>query len=271
MRERFERASIDAPRLTAELLLEHATGLSRVQQYMDLARPLDAPERERLRELVRRRLTGIPTQYLVGATWFLGRRFAVDERVLIPRPETELLVATVLDSLPKERACSVLDLGTGSGCIAVSVAAERPMASVVATDISPGALALARENAAAHGVAERIEFREGSLFAALQPSERFDAIITNPPYIPSGELSKLAAEVQKEPALALDGGPNGFSLLKAIIAAAPTWLVPGGHLAFEMAETHEALAREACASISGARCRIMLDLASHPRFGFVSL
>ncbi|MFL5322346.1 MAG: N5-glutamine methyltransferase family protein, partial [Myxococcaceae bacterium] len=148
----FEKKSIDAPRLTSEILLAHVLQITRVKLYVDLDRPLTKDELSTYRALIARRLNGEPTQYLVGFKEFYGRKFNVDARVLIPRPETELLVEAVLQKLPKDAPCRVLDLCTGSGCIAVTIAAEREQASVWAVDLSKDAVAVAKENAEKLGV-----------------------------------------------------------------------------------------------------------------------
>ena len=174
------------------------------------------------RALIERRIAGEPTQYLTGVREFYGRRFKVDARVLIPRPETELLVEAALQQLPKDAPGRVLDLCTGSGCIAISLAAERPQASVLATDLSPDACALARENAEALGVARP---GDGAARATssrpLPPRRRFDVVVSNPPYIADRRRSPtLSAEVRREPQLALDGGPTGSTLIRRIVAGA---------------------------------------------------
>jgi len=235
-RARFEKEGVDSARLTAELLLADTLKTERVKLYMDLDRPLVADELSSFRALIQRRLAGEPTQYLIGHREFYGRRFAVDARVLIPRPETELLVEAVLRVLPKDAPRRVLDVCTGSGCIAISVAKERPLAEVVAIDVSPEALAVARANADALGVSDRVRFLEGDLFTPLASEARFDVIVSNPPYIRTAELGSLQREVQREPRLALDGGEDGLALVRRIAESAPAFLVPGGRLALEIGD-----------------------------------
>jgi release factor glutamine methyltransferase len=212
--EWFAKKGVDSPRLTGELLLAHALRCDRVRLYLDFDKPLGEPELAAFRELVKRRAEGEPTAYLVGKREFYGRPFRVTPAVLVPRPETELVVEAALAALPEGGAA--LDLCTGSGAIALSLALERPSARVLATDLSPEALAVARENAAALGAA--VELLEGDLFAAVPADGRFDLIVSNPPYVPSGELPGLSREVRREPALALDGGPDGLALLRRIVA-----------------------------------------------------
>lgn len=266
-RKHFEKQDVDAPRLTAELLLAHLLQVDRVKLYVDLDRPLEKDELASYRALIQRRLAGEPTQYLVGAKEFYGRRFAVDPRVLIPRPETELLVEAVLRELPKDAPRRVLDLCTGSGCIAVTVAAERPLASVWATDLSPDALAVAKANAEKLGQDGRVSFYQGDLFAPL-PEATFDVVVSNPPYVKTGDLATLQREVQQEPRAALDGGPKGLDVLARIAAQARTFLKAGGLLALEIGdeqgpEVQELLVRAGCHDV-----RLEKDHARHDRLAF---
>ena len=167
--QHFEKREVDSPRLTADVLLSHVLKVSRVRLYVDLDRPLSKEELASFRALIERRISGEPTQYLTGVKEFYNRPFKVDARVLIPRPETELLVEACLRALPKDAPSRALDVCTGSGCIAISLAAERPQASVLATDLSPDACALARENAEALGVGARVTVVQGDLFAPVPP------------------------------------------------------------------------------------------------------
>ncbi len=257
----FAQKGVDAPRLTAELLLASALGCDRVRLYLDFDKPLGDPELARYRELVRRRAEGEPTAYLVGAREFFGRRFAVDARVLVPRPETELLVEAALAALPA--GGSALDLGTGSGAVAVSLALGRPGARVTAVDLSAGALEVARANAAALGAA--VDFLEGDLFAPLPPGARFDVVASNPPYLPAGDLAGLQREVKREPRLALDGGADGLQVLRRIVEAAPRWLAPGGVLLLEMHESHLEPLPALCRAAGFERAEARRDLAGLPR------
>jgi release factor glutamine methyltransferase len=267
-RGHFEKADIDAPRLTAELLLGHILKTSRVKLYVDLDRPLAKEELAAYRGLIQRRLAYEPTQYLVGAKEFYNRRFAVDARVLIPRPETELLVEAVLKALPVDAPCRVLDLCTGSGCIAITLAAERPQASVWATDLSPEALEVARANAESLGVGSRVTFLQGDLFAAVPEGPTFDLIVSNPPYVKRGELPTLQREVRKEPQLALDGGVDGLDLVRRIVEAAPQRLKPGALLAMEIGEDQGDAARQTLARVFSHDVRIEKDLERNDRFAF---
>ncbi len=258
----FARAGVASPRLDAELLLAHVLSCDRVRLYLDFDKPLGAAELAAYRELVRRRAEGEPVAYLTGAKEFHGRRFRVDARVLVPRPETELLLEAALPALPADGAA--LDLCTGSGALAVTLKLERPGARVTATDLSAEALEVAAANAAALGA--EVELRQGDLFAALpSPPPRFDVVVANPPYVPSGEWQGLPREVRREPRLALDGGPDGLRLLSRIAAEAPRFLAPGGLLVAEMHESHlEALPR-LCREAGFASAEARRDLAGLPR------
>lgn len=264
----FEKQDVDSPRLTAEILLTHVLKTTRVKLFMDLDRPLDKDELATYRALIQRRLAGEPTQYLVGSKEFYGRRFMVDPRVLIPRSETELLVEGLLRNLPKDAPARVLDLCTGSGCVALSIAAERPRASVWATDVSDDALAVAKLNAEKLELAGRVTFFAGSLLEPLPPDARFDAIASNPPYIPSGELPGLQREVQREPKLALDGGFDGLAVVRPLIAAAAPRLIPGGWLALEIAEDQGPRVKDLFEAAGLVDVRIEADLARHDRLVF---
>ncbi len=255
------RAGVDAPRLTAELLLAQALGVDRVRLYLDFDKPIGPEELSRFRALVKRRGEGEPTAYLVGAREFYGRRFRCDARALVPRPETELLVEVALALLPP--GGTALDLCTGTGCVGITLALERPGARVVATDLSPEALSLAAENAAALGAA--LTLREGDLFAPLPAGSLFDVIAANPPYVPSGELSGLSREVRREPRLALDGGPDGLGLARRIAAEASRWLVPGGALLLEMHESHLTSLPALLAGSGFTGVEVRRDLAGLPR------
>jgi release factor glutamine methyltransferase len=261
----FGQKGIDAPRLTAELLLAHALRCDRVRLYLDFDKPLGDPELATFRELVRRRAEREPTAYLLGARDFYGRSFQVDARVLVPRPETELVLEAALAALPPDAAgLRALDLCTGSGALAVSLALERPGAQVVATELSPEALAVARDNAARLGAA--VTLLEGDLYAPLAPEEKFDVIVSNPPYVPRGELDTLPPEVRREPRLALDGGDDGLAISRRIVAGAPARLRPGGTLVLEMHESHVHDLPASCLQSGFERAEPHRDLAGLPRF-----
>lgn len=235
----LKQQGVESPRLNAEHLLAHVLGIkNRINLYMEFERTVGEAERAPLREQVRKRSEGVPLQHLLGTVEFFGRTFSSDARALIPRPETEQLVEKVLAELGGPNA-RVLDVGTGSGVIAVTIAVEREGASVAAVDLSPDALALAQENAGRHGVRERIEFSESDLLANV--SGPFDAIVANLPYIASEELAGLSREVRHDPAMALDGGRDGLALVARLVQDAPGMLCPGGLLALEIG--HDQAAR----------------------------
>jgi|688.fasta_scaffold558065_2 release factor glutamine methyltransferase len=223
---------VENPRLNAEHLLAHALGLKRMELYLQFDRPLGEAERAPLREMVKRRGAREPLQHVLGTAEFHGRTFACDKRGLVPRPETEQLVEIALEITKAKTSPKILDTGTGSGVIAITLALETPSAEVHAVDISPDALALAAENAARHELAARISFHQADL---LPPGDtKFDLIAANLPYIPAGEIAALSAEVRQDPALALDGGADGLDLIRRLVADAPGRLAPGGALLLEI-------------------------------------
>jgi release factor glutamine methyltransferase len=234
---------IDSPRLNAELLLAHHLGCRRLDLYLRFDQPLKEDELAGYREFVRRRTHREPLQYIRGRQEFWSLDFEVSEGVLIPRPETERLVERALSALetdpssPPGRIQRVLDLGTGSGILAVVLARERKNARVYASDVSPKALSMARRNAEQHGVGDRIVFVEGDLFQPFRaaPVEPFDLIASNPPYVAEETLKTLAPEVRDyEPREALDGGKDGMRFVTPILQESPAFLVPGGWLLVEM-------------------------------------
>jgi release factor glutamine methyltransferase len=264
--QHFDKRGVDAPRLTAEVLVAHSLATTRVRLYTDFDRPLTSPELAAYRKLIERRVAGEPTQYLTGQKEFYNRSFQVDARVLIPRPETELLSEIALRELPPEKPAQVLDLCTGSGCIAITLAAERLLSTVWATDVSPDACAVARQNAEAHGVLGRLTLAEGDLFEPLPAGTRFDLLVSNPPYIRSDEIASLASHVQREPRLALDGGADGLDVVRRIISDAALWLVPGGLLALEISETQGSAVLSLLQSAGLLEARIEKDLERRDRF-----
>ncbi len=228
---RLKEAGCDTPALDARLLLESATGLTRETLILDPSREVGTAEAERFRELIRRRADREPVSRIIGAREFYGRRFRVTPAVLDPRPDTETLVEAALKRMPP--SARVLDLGTGSGAIIVTLLAERSDATGLATDISSEALAVARENATALGVAERLTFREAPWFDGI--GERFDLIVSNPPYIPRADIAALSADVRNfDPLLALVGGSDGLDPYRTIAAGAAARLKPGGSVAVEI-------------------------------------
>jgi release factor glutamine methyltransferase len=264
-RGHFDKQQVDDPRLTSEILLGHVLTLPRVKLYMDLDRPLTKDELATYRALIQRRLAGEPTQYLVGFREFYGRKFAVDDRVLIPRSETELLVEAALRDVKKDEPSRVLDLCTGSGCVAISIAAERPQASVWATDLMPGPIEVAKKNAEALGVDGRVTFFQGDLFAAVPEGATFDVIVSNPPYVKTSDLATLQREVQKEPRAALDGGADGLDLIRRVVTDGLPRLKPGGLLALEIGDEQGDAVKEIMTRAGCRDVHIEKDLARHDR------
>lgn len=231
--EFFAAKGVEHPRLDAELLLAHALGLKRMQLYIQFERPLTEPDLEKIRALVRRRGQREPLQYIVGTTDFGGLTLKSDRRALIPRPETELLVEKVVGRVSGPRR--ILDLGTGSGAIALALAKQWSDAEVVAVDSSADALALAQENASATEMSARVAWLKSNWYDALPADSRFDLIAANPPYLTADETAQTAPEVRlHEPAQALtSGGADGLDDLKTIVRRAPEFLAEGGALALE--------------------------------------
>lgn len=284
----LERKGDENPRLSAEWLMSEATGLSRIELYVNFERPLSLDERAVLREYVSRRGKGEPLQLISGKVPFRYLTVQVAPGVLIPRPETEVLVSEafaelklprvadhvaageegeeiVSPDLPKLKA---IDLCTGSGCIACSLASEYPAAQVVALDIAPEALALAKTNTETLGLADRVEVRASDLLDAVLPDERgtFDLVISNPPYVPSSVCDSLPKEVSDwDPRLALDGGEDGLDLYRAFLPDALSCLKPGGVLAVELFEGHLDKAKELALAAGFTQARIAFDLTERPR------
>ena len=248
--EFLTRKGVDSPRLQTELLLAHLLQQPRMHLYLSFERVLTPAEVDALRELIKRRGRREPLQHIIGSTSFCGLEIAVNRHVLVPRPETELLAErgwTFLNQLPSPSPSpiSVLDFGTGSGCLAIALACKSPAAEVYAADVSPEALLLARENAARHGLAERIRFLHGDGFAALPEGVRFDLIISNPPYIPTGEIAQLQPEVRDyDPRRALDGGPDGLDYGRRLAAESAPFMKPRGRLMFEFGDCQAEPLRE---------------------------
>lgn len=257
----------ESPRLDAEILLAHARGCPRIQLYTNYDEPLTEGQRAVMRDLVQRRAAAEPVAYLVGHREFFGLDFRVSRDVLIPRPDTETLVVAGLEFLATRPQPRVLDVGTGSGCIAISLAVNAPNAILVATDQSAAALEIARENAARHGVDDRIRFVEGDLYAPLSASEPFDLIVSNPPYIASAEIDTLAPDVRlHEPRAALDGGPDGLAIIRRLLADARAFLSPAGGLLIEISsEQAESVTQLLAASGAFEDIRVIHDLSRQPR------
>ncbi len=227
----FKKRSIDNPRLNAELLLAHIIRRKRIELYLEFERALDENELAPLRELVRRRAEGEPLQHLLGTVEFCGLTFLCDRRALVPRPETEELVELV-ESKIENRKSKIVDVGTGSGVIALSLAKKFPEAHIFAVDVSEDALSLAQENAARLGLTNRVQFRKNDLLENLD--ERFDLIVANLPYIAMQDRHTLSKEVLRDPEVALFAGESGQELIRKLIEQAQVHLMPSGLLALEI-------------------------------------
>lgn len=254
--EFLTRKGVESPRLQTELLLAHVLKLPRMKLYLNFERQLTPAEADTLREMVKRRGQREPLQHLVGSTSFCGLEIAVNRHVLVPRPETELLAEAGWQFLGEQPtansqqptanagkagletgAPAALDFGTGSGCIAIALAAKCPAARIVATDVSREAIALAEQNAARNGVGGKVQFSCGDGFTALPEGARFDLIISNPPYIPSAEIASLQPEVRDfDPRGALDGGADGLDFYRLLAAQAGSYLNRGGKLMLEFGD-----------------------------------
>lgn len=239
--QRFRERSVGTPRLDAQLLLAHILKHDRVYLYTHFDQPLSPDELAAYRALIQRRLAGEPVAYLVGSKEFRSLLLDVDARVLVPRPDTEILVETALALLAPAAAAGeeeggkagrVVDVGTGSGAVALALKKERPDLELLAVDRSSGAAAVARANA--EKLALAVEVFEGDLLAPVAARGPFALIVSNPPYIPTAEVATLAVEVRKEPMAALDGGTDGLDVIRRLVHDAPPLLEPGGALALEV-------------------------------------
>lgn len=259
---------VETGRLDAEHLLAHALGTTRLQLYLQYDRPLDAAELAAFRPLLRRRGAREPLQYIMGRAAFRHLDLTVDPRVLIPRPETEELVQIVLDWAAGRHGLTALDVGTGSGCISLALLSEGPFERVVATDVSRPALDVARANARAMEVGEGWECREGSGLAPLEAGERFDVLVSNPPYVPTGDSPGLQPEVRDwEPAEALFAGADGLSVLDTLVESSADVLRPGGLIALEVGLGQAESVRSRLEAVEGlGDARIHRDLTGRSRF-----
>jgi release factor glutamine methyltransferase len=264
----FREHGAAQPRLEAEVLLAEALGCQRIFLYTRFDEEPDEVTRTRFRAWVSRHARGEPVAYLVGHREFFSLRFLVDKRVLIPRPETEHVVSEALDFLRhRDRPANVVDVGTGSGNIVVTLAKHSETSLLTAVDISATALELARKNAALHGVENRIRFVESDLLDAVDPSEQFDLIVSNPPYIGTAEQGTVDASVSGyEPHTALFSGSDGCQIIERLIDVAARRLIPGGQLIFEMSPLIADRCRQRIQNHDGLQeVRIVKDLAGHQR------
>jgi len=266
--EFLQRHGVESPRLQVELLLGHVLKLPRLQLYLCHDRVLAEAELDTLRTLVKRRANREPLQHLIGSTSFCGREIRVSPAALIPRPETETLAELTVAAL---RGLSTgtpvaLDFGTGTGCLAIHLATECPPAWLHAVDLSEPALALARTNVAAHGLAERVSLHLGDGFGALPAGLRFDLIVSNPPYIPAGEIAELQVEVRDfDPRSALDGGTDGLDFYRRLATESVAWLNPGGGLFAEFGDGQETAVAALFSAAGWRRINVHRDLTGKPR------
>jgi release factor glutamine methyltransferase len=259
---------MEFPRLDAQVLLAHVLGCKRIDLYgVRHAEPATEEVRQRYRELIRKRVEGCPVAYLVGRKEFFSLELEVGPSVLIPRPDSELAVTECLRLAKGMAEPRIIDLGTGSGNLAVALAKHHRGARVTAVDLSLEALSIAERNAVKHGVADRIRFLSGDLFAPVPEGERFDFVVSNPPYIPRDEIAKLAPGVRDyEPHLALDGGPDGYAVLERLVVGARERLEPRGYLIVEIGAPQEAEARRRIAAQDGYELAATVhDYSGHPR------
>jgi release factor glutamine methyltransferase len=259
----------DSPRLDAEVLLAETLRCPRIALYTTFEDDPGEKVRAAFRELVRRRAEGTPVAYLVGHREFFSMDFRVTPDVLIPRPETEFLVMTLIELARQQTGepPTICDVGTGSGAIAVAVAKHLPESRVTAIDLSPAALAVARGNAETHQVADRIEFIAGDLLAALPPERRFDFVVSNPPYVAEAEFEALAPDVRRfEPRMALVAGPRGTEVIQRLLPQAAARLKPGGHVLLEISPMiHDAVQALLTAAGQWEPGPTVKDLARLPR------
>jgi len=261
----FETAGIVQPRLEAEILLAHALDVDRLHLYLAPDKPLTEAERSTYRSIIKRRHEGVPLQHLIGEVSFFGLRFKVNRNALVPRPETEELLDRVLRMVPREKPVRCLDLGTGSGVLAVCLARYLPHAEVTAVDVSAEALALAKENAALNATNDRVRFIRSDWLAEVDG--QFDFIVSNPPYIDRDEIPDLPTEVKDhEPMRALDGGSGGTEQIAGLLSGVRDALVSGGYLLLEIGHDQGDRVRELMLGVGLTGVTVETDLAGKERF-----
>jgi release factor glutamine methyltransferase len=259
----FRGRALDSPRLDAELLLAFALRCTRLDLYTGMDRPLEPTELAAYRAAIARRRQREPVAHVVGEKEFWSLAFEVTPDVLVPRPDTEALVDAALRAGPGAR---LLDLCCGTGCVGIAIASERPALAVDAVEVSPAAAAVARRNAERHGLAGRVRVHDGDLYAPLPADASYSMIVANPPYVPDAEIDALAAEVRREPRLALAGGDDGLDVVRRILAGAPRFLAPGGAVLLELDPRQTAVvALELGPAALGARGEVVRDLAGAER------
>lgn len=260
----FREKGIETPRLDAEVLLAHVLEKPRIYLYVHYDQPLDPDELAAYRGFVRRRGAREPVAYLVGEREFMGLTFAVSPAVLVPQPDTEALVSEARKRLQGKSGVRIADVGTGSGAIALSLLHALPDLTAAAVDVSAAALKVARENADRFGLTDRVMFYEGDLLAPLL-GQTFDAVLSNPPYIPRGDIAALPPEVQAEPRLALDGGADGLDFYRRLVREAAAFLCPGGFLAVEAGQGEAVVISELARTNGWIEVEITKDLAGIDR------
>lgn len=229
----FAQKGIDTPRLDAEILLSHVLQKERIYLYAHYDEPMNPEELAAYRELIKKRANRLSVAHILGTKSFMGLDFSVTEDVLVPRPETEMLVETVVEMSKGQADVSVLDIGTGSGAIILSILQYLPGAHGTGVDISPQALAIATKNGISLGLNERVTWCESNLFANVEPGP-YDWLVSNPPYLTQGDMQQLQPEVRHDPTLALYGGPDGLDVYRALAAQSPAYVKAGGHCAVEI-------------------------------------
>ncbi|MCA9080538.1 MAG: peptide chain release factor N(5)-glutamine methyltransferase [Planctomycetaceae bacterium] len=232
--DHFKKNGSDSPRLDAEVLLAHARGCQRIQLYTQYDQPLTDQQRAVMRDLVKRRVNAEPVAYLVGHREFFSLDFVVNRDVFIPRPDTETLVMSALDAARELPQPKILDLCTGSGCVAIAIAVNARKSQVTAVELHPATAKVTRQNIERHGMESRVSLLEGNLFEPLPKGARFDLIVSNPPYVTTGEMAGLDPDVRHEPTRALDGGTDGLDIIRLLIQQAPNHLHDGGWLMLEL-------------------------------------
>lgn len=264
--EHLKKQGIDTARLDAEILLAHAMETNRLDLYLNYEKPVLPAERAVFRELVSKRAQQrVPVSQLLGEREFWSLRFSINADVLTPRPETEILVSAALDAMPDlDRAYRVLDLGTGSGAIALALASERPNSQVTASDVSISALKVARANADLLQLKDRVRFVEGSLFEAV-PGETFDLVVSNPPYIARSERAALPPELSHEPEIALFGGEDGYAVIRPLVSQVGTALIEGGLFLVELDPRQADTVMDWCREAGLAGVSVLHDLAGCAR------
>ena len=271
--EYFERHEIPTPRLDAELLLGHLLQKSRLQLYLSFEMPVFQGALSKFRELIKKRVDHTPVSYLTNHKEFMSLNFYVDSRVLIPRPETETLVETVLQH--QKDSCRFVEIGTGCGAIAISFSHHRPDWELIATDLSAEALEVAQQNALTHNCADRLTFLQGDLFEPLRelPNPRFDWIASNPPYMGTGEASILPLDVREhEPEVALFAGPDGLDIIRRIVTGAPQFLNADGRLILEIGCNQSHAVQDLIKSQPAyKRCEVIKDYADIERILLASV